>query len=84
MHLNNHEVGNGAFCFLLTLLKALIPIWKAEENSVIISGNTLYIKLGGKEVLKPDHQYCICLYVGREKYEDLAKVRQLYISKSII
>ncbi|CAB5382529.1 unnamed protein product [Rhizophagus irregularis] len=32
----------------------------------------------GKEVLKPDHQYCICLYVGREKYEDLAKVGQLF------
>ncbi|CAB4489430.1 unnamed protein product [Rhizophagus irregularis] len=31
-----------------------------------------------KEVLKPDHQYCICLYVGREKYEDLAKVGQLF------
>ncbi|CAB5306155.1 unnamed protein product [Rhizophagus irregularis] len=32
----------------------------------------------GKEVLKPDHQYCICLYVGCEKYEDLAKVGQLF------
>ncbi|CAB4407581.1 unnamed protein product [Rhizophagus irregularis] len=83
---DDHEVGNGAFRSLLTLLKALIPIWKAGENPVIIPGNTLYIKLGGdgrnvgrkqnhvmitfcllnegKEVLKPDHQYCICLYVG--------------------
>ncbi|CAB4429530.1 unnamed protein product [Rhizophagus irregularis] len=91
---DDHEVGNGAFRSLLTLFKALIPIWKAGENPVIIPGNTLYIKLGGdgrnvgrkqnhvmitfcllnegKEVLKPDHQYCICLYVGREKYEDLA------------
>ncbi|PKC67011.1 hypothetical protein RhiirA1_458950 [Rhizophagus irregularis] len=97
---DDHEVGNGAFRSLLTLLKALIPIWKAGENPVIIPGNTLYIKLGGdgrnvgrkqnhvmitfcllnegKEVLKPDHQYCICLYVGREKYEDLAKVGQLF------
>ncbi|CAB4474424.1 unnamed protein product [Rhizophagus irregularis] len=98
--LDDHEVGNGAFRSLLTLLKALIPIWKAGENPVIIPGNTLYIKLGGdgrnvgrkqnhvmitfcllnegKEVLKPDHQYCICLYVGCEKYEDLAKVGQLF------
>src|SRR2546421_12580083 len=33
----------------ITLLKVLIPVWKAEENSVIISGDTLYIKLGGDE-----------------------------------
>lgn len=44
---DDHEVGNGAFRSLLTLLKALIPIWKAGENPVIIPGNTLYIKLGG-------------------------------------
>ncbi|CAB4435955.1 unnamed protein product [Rhizophagus irregularis] len=35
-------------------------------------------RINRKEVLKPDHQYCICLYVGREKYEDLAKVGQLF------
>jgi len=44
---DDHEVGNGAFRSLLTLLKVLIPIWKAGENPVIIPGNTLYIKLGG-------------------------------------
>ncbi|PKC03754.1 hypothetical protein RhiirA5_423286 [Rhizophagus irregularis] len=98
--IDDHEIGNEAFRSLLTLLKALIHIWKAEENPVIISENTLYIKLSGdgrnvgrkqnhvmiifcllnkgKEVLKPDHQYCIYLYVGCEKYEDLAKVGQLF------
>ncbi|GBB89402.1 hypothetical protein RclHR1_16080004 [Rhizophagus clarus] len=32
----------------------------------------------GEEVLKPEHQHCICLYVGREKYEDLAKIGKLF------
>ena len=44
---NNQEVGNGAFRSLLALLKTLIPIWKAKENSVIKPGDTLLIKLGG-------------------------------------
>lgn len=37
-------VGNGAYRSLSTLLKVLIPIWKA---TVIIPGDTLHIKLGG-------------------------------------
>ncbi|PKC74141.1 hypothetical protein RhiirA1_388380 [Rhizophagus irregularis] len=45
--IDDHEIGNEAFRSLLTLLKALIHIWKAEENPVIISENTLYIKLSG-------------------------------------
>ena len=44
---NNCEVGNGAYRSLLALLKILIPVWKAEKNPVIISGDTLHIKLGG-------------------------------------
>jgi hypothetical protein len=44
---DNHEIGNGAFRSILDLLNTLIPIWKAEENPVIIPGNTLYIKIGG-------------------------------------
>ncbi|GBB87928.1 hypothetical protein RclHR1_14410004 [Rhizophagus clarus] len=31
-----------------------------------------------KEVLKSDHQYCFCLYVGCEKYENLEKIGQLF------
>ena len=44
---NDHEVGNGAFRSILDLLNTLIPIWKAGENPVIISGDTLHIKIGG-------------------------------------
>ncbi len=44
---DNHEIGNGAFRSLSTLLKKLIPIWKMGENPIITSGDTLYIKLGG-------------------------------------
>ena len=44
---DNYEVGNGSFRSLFTLLKVLLPIWKAGRNPVIIPGDTLYIKLGG-------------------------------------
>src|SRR6266498_3793347 len=44
---DNHEIGNGAFRSLSTLLKKLIPIWKMGENPIITPGDTLYIKLGG-------------------------------------
>ena len=45
--MGNDEVENGAYRSLSTLLKILIPIWKAGENPIIIPGDTLYIKLGG-------------------------------------
>ncbi|CAB4374184.1 unnamed protein product [Rhizophagus irregularis] len=35
-------------------------------------------KDNNRQVLKPDHQYCICLYIGHENYKDLAKVGQLF------
>ncbi|PKY57574.1 hypothetical protein RhiirA4_429083 [Rhizophagus irregularis] len=97
---NNYEVGNGAYRSLSILLKVLIPVWKGGKNPVIISGDTLYIKLGGDgrnvgrkqnhvmitfcllnekdNVLKPDHQYSICLYIGKEKYETLDKVGKIF------
>ncbi|RHZ87985.1 hypothetical protein Glove_27g60 [Diversispora epigaea] len=97
---DNNEIGNGAFCSLVTLLKILISIWKKGENPVIIPGDTLYIKLGGdgrnvgrkqnhvmitfcllnegEEVLKPDKQYSICLYIGKETYEILDRVGKIF------
>ncbi|RHZ48529.1 hypothetical protein Glove_547g44 [Diversispora epigaea] len=46
-----------------------------KQNHVMFT----FCLLNEKEkVLKPDNQYCICLYVGREKYDDLAKVSQLF------
>lgn len=44
---DDHEIGNGAFRSILSLLKVLIPIWKVGESPVIIPGDTLYIKIGG-------------------------------------
>ncbi len=44
---DDHEIENGAFRSLSTLLKKLIPIWKMGKNPIIIPGDTLYIKLGG-------------------------------------
>ncbi|RHZ79767.1 hypothetical protein Glove_141g121 [Diversispora epigaea] len=29
-------------------------------------------------VLKPDHQYCICLFVGKEKYDTLEKIAHIF------
>ena len=58
---DDHEVGNGAFRSLLTLLKVLIPIWKAGENPVIIPGNTLYIKLGNVERKQNHVMITFCL-----------------------
>lgn len=45
--IDNHEIGNGAFRSLFTLLNVLIPVWKTGEKPIIRSGDTLYIKLGG-------------------------------------
>ena len=45
--IDDHEIGNGAFRSLLTLLNVLIPVWKTGEKPIIKSGDTLYIKLGG-------------------------------------
>jgi hypothetical protein len=39
--IDDHEIGNGAFRSLLTLLNVLIPIWKTEEKSIIKPGDTL-------------------------------------------
>ncbi|PKK59273.1 hypothetical protein RhiirC2_795056 [Rhizophagus irregularis] len=46
-----------------------------KQNHVMITVCLLNEK---DEVLKPDHQYCICLYVGKERYETLAKVGHLF------
>ncbi|CAJ0911580.1 219_t:CDS:10 [Entrophospora sp. SA101] len=75
------EVGNGVFCSISTLLKVLIPFWKSGEKPVITVGDTLRIKLGGNEVLKPEHQFSICLYIGKEKYETLATVCKIFDSQ---
>ncbi|CAB4428150.1 unnamed protein product [Rhizophagus irregularis] len=101
--IDHHEIGNGAFRSLLTLLNVLIPIWKSGEKPIIKPGDTLYIKLGGDgrnvgrkqnhvmitfcllneedEVLKPSHQFSICLYIGKEKYEILANVGKIFASQ---
>ncbi|PKY62503.1 hypothetical protein RhiirA4_489062, partial [Rhizophagus irregularis] len=101
--IDHHEIGNGAFRSLLTLLNVLIPIWKSGEKPIIKLGDTLYIKLGGDghnvgrkqnhvmitfcllneedEVLKPSHQFSICLYIGKEKYEILANVGKIFASQ---
>ncbi|CAB4442450.1 unnamed protein product [Rhizophagus irregularis] len=46
-----------------------------KQNHVMITVCLLNEK---DEVLKPDHKYCICLYVGKERYETLAKVGHLF------
>ncbi|CAJ0839035.1 8080_t:CDS:2, partial [Entrophospora sp. SA101] len=67
------EVGNGIFCSISTLLKVLIPFWKSGEKPVIYYN----------KVLKPEHQFSICLYIGKEKYETLATVCKIFDSQII-
>ncbi|RIB02050.1 hypothetical protein C2G38_2126177 [Gigaspora rosea] len=31
-----------------------------------------------KNGLKPENQYCVCLYIGREKYDNLFQVGNLF------
>ncbi|PKK76576.1 hypothetical protein RhiirC2_772307 [Rhizophagus irregularis] len=46
-----------------------------KQNHVMI---TICLLNERDEVLKPDHQYSICLYIGKEKYKTLAKVGNLF------
>jgi len=77
---DDHEVGNGAFRSLLTLLKVLIPIWKAGENPVIIPGNTLYIKLGsdGRNVRRKQNHVMITFCLLNEGKEVLKPDHQYW------
>ncbi|PKC59395.1 hypothetical protein RhiirA1_469493 [Rhizophagus irregularis] len=95
--IDHHEIGNGAFRPLLTLLNVLIPIWKSGEKPIIKPGDTLYIKLGGdgRNVSRKQNHYLyftyiilinpivfsICLYIGKEKYETLANVGKIFSSQ---
>ncbi|RHZ79560.1 hypothetical protein Glove_144g138 [Diversispora epigaea] len=81
---DNNEIGNGAFCSLVTLLKILILIWKKGENPVIIPGDTLYIKLGGdgRNVgRKQNHEkkyLNLINNIGKETYEILDRVGKIF------
>ncbi|GES82257.1 hypothetical protein GLOIN_2v1810931 [Rhizophagus clarus] len=46
-----------------------------KQNYVMI---TICLLNKKDEVLKPDNQYCICPYVGKENYETLVKVGHLF------
>ncbi|RHZ87829.1 hypothetical protein Glove_30g8 [Diversispora epigaea] len=97
---DEHEIGNGAYQSIKSLLQILIPIWKNSNPPVLQIGDIIKLKLGGDRrnvgrkqnhvmmticllnekdnVLKPDHQYCICLFVGKEKYDTLEKVAHIF------
>ncbi|RHZ87957.1 hypothetical protein Glove_27g17 [Diversispora epigaea] len=97
---DEHEIGNGAYRSIKSLLQILIPIWKNSNPPVLQIGDIIKLKLGGDgrnvgrkqnhvmmticllnekdNVLKPDHQYCICLFVGKEKYDTLEKVAHIF------
>ncbi|GBC52211.2 hypothetical protein GLOIN_2v1787271 [Rhizophagus irregularis DAOM 181602=DAOM 197198] len=48
---------------------------RRKQNHVIVTFCLLNEK---DDVLKPNHQYSICLYIGKEKYETLDKVGKIF------
>ncbi|PKC10463.1 hypothetical protein RhiirA5_498443 [Rhizophagus irregularis] len=70
---NKQEIGNGEIHNLK--LSGDGRNVGRKQNHVMLTFCLLNEK---DEVLKPDHQHCICLYVGKEKYETLAKVGHLF------
>ncbi|POG82916.1 hypothetical protein GLOIN_2v1761837 [Rhizophagus irregularis DAOM 181602=DAOM 197198] len=48
---------------------------RRKQNHVMITFCLLNKK---NNVLKPDHQYSICLYIGKEKYKTLDKVSKIF------
>ncbi|RIB04526.1 hypothetical protein C2G38_2283828 [Gigaspora rosea] len=46
-----------------------------KQNYVMM---TVCLLNEGKKVLKPKNQYCICLYIGQEKYDTLMKVGRIF------
>ncbi|RHZ75186.1 hypothetical protein Glove_217g260 [Diversispora epigaea] len=76
-NINNYN-RNGAFRSLVSLLKILIPIWTKGEKSVIIPGDTLYIKLGEIEEMQEKNKTIICLYIRKETYEILDRVDKIF------
>ncbi|CAJ0904870.1 12295_t:CDS:2, partial [Entrophospora sp. SA101] len=49
-----------------------------KKNHVLL---TFCLLNEGNEVLKPEHQFSICLYIGKEKYETLATVCKIFDSQ---
>ncbi|RHZ44660.1 hypothetical protein Glove_714g29 [Diversispora epigaea] len=74
------EIGCGAYRSIKTLLEILIPIWKNTSSLVLKEGDTINFKIGCDEhnVRCKQNHIIICLYVEREKYDNLAKVSQLF------
>ena len=44
-----NDINNGAYRSITNILKILVPIWIKSTPSVITSGDTLFLKLGGDE-----------------------------------
>ncbi|RHZ79022.1 hypothetical protein Glove_152g68 [Diversispora epigaea] len=61
---DEHEIGNGAYRSIKSLLQILIPIWKNSNSLVLQIGDIIKLKLGGD---------------GRkEKYDTLEKVAHIF------
>ncbi|GET51458.1 hypothetical protein GLOIN_2v1828103 [Rhizophagus irregularis DAOM 181602=DAOM 197198] len=57
------EIGNGVYRSIRNLLQIFIPIWNESNPPILQPGDTINLKLGGD---------------GKEKYETLAKVGNLF------
>ncbi|PKY37122.1 hypothetical protein RhiirB3_461465, partial [Rhizophagus irregularis] len=56
-------IGNGVYRSIRNLLQIFIPIWNESNPPILQPGDTINLKLGGD---------------GKEKYETLAKVGNLF------
>ncbi|PKY55728.1 hypothetical protein RhiirA4_505150 [Rhizophagus irregularis] len=60
---DEQEIGNGVYRSIRNLLQIFIPIWNESNPPILQPGDTINLKLGGD---------------GKEKYETLAKVGNLF------
>ncbi|RGB27358.1 hypothetical protein C1646_819807 [Rhizophagus diaphanus] len=60
---DEQEIGNGVYRSIRNLLQIFIPIWNESNPPILQPGDTINLKLGGD---------------GKEKYETLAKVENLF------
>ncbi|RHZ77741.1 hypothetical protein Glove_173g20 [Diversispora epigaea] len=78
--------------FLETLI-SIWKNGKNDSPPILKQEDTIKLKIGGDGrnvgrkqnhvmmtfcLRKPNHQYCICLYIGHEKYKDLIKIGNLF------
>ncbi|RIB23744.1 hypothetical protein C2G38_2242489 [Gigaspora rosea] len=79
-HVNDDQYknGNGMYRSIKSILTVLLPIWTKSSLPILIPGDTIKLKLGGDGHSVGRKKTTICLYVGQEKYDVLAKIGRIF------